>query len=127
MKGMHLILRAAAGICTPLIALFAFSVLATRPAGAGVGLSAGLAMGMVLVLHVLVFGAAAARAAFPPLLARVLLALGLLLTLVATSAPLLPFGAELSEAGLFLAVTAGLALLLGVLISRAPTLRDEEW
>lgn len=127
MKGDHLVLRAAAALCAPLIVLFALSLLAQRTAGSGIGFSAGLAMAAPVLLHVLVYGVAAARAALPPVLVRGVLAIGLLLTLAGASAPRLGYAPQLMEAGLFLVASATSALLLVVLIGRAPTLRDEDW
>ncbi len=124
---VNFVLRSAARTYTPLIALFALALTAMYPPGAGIGLLAGLAISLLLALHMLVYGAVAARAALPPALARGVLALGLALTLVGTSAPRLPFAQQMAEAGLFFVVVAGTALVLAVLVGRAPTLRDEDW
>ena len=70
------IVVAAARFFTPLMALFALMLLAGRGAGGGVGFVAGMGFGLLLLLHALTFGAAAARSAFPPILARLVLALG---------------------------------------------------
>lgn len=118
-------LLAASQFYTPLLALFAFMLLATRSAGGGVGLLAGLAFGVVLCLHVLAFGAGAARKAAPPLAARGLVALGLLAVVIGAGAPRLTMAAQVLEAGLFLITAAGVSLLLNVLAARAPTLRDD--
>jgi multicomponent Na+:H+ antiporter subunit B len=125
--GPHVVLRAAAKLHTPLIVLFAASLLAVRAPGEGVGFIAGLAFALALVLHVIVFGAAAARAAFPTPLARVLLALGVIGALVGAGAPNFQYARQLGEAGLFLATISAFALVLAVLAGRAPTLRDEDW
>ncbi|MEJ0060492.1 MAG: MnhB domain-containing protein [Terricaulis sp.] len=125
--GPHVVLRAAAKLHTPLILLFAFSLLAMRAPGAGIGFVAGLALALALVLHVIVFGAAAARAAFPAPLARALLGLGVIGALIGAGAPNLQHAPQIAEAGLFLATVSALALVIDVLAGRAPTLRDEDW
>ena len=125
--GSQFVLRAAARLHTPLIALFALSLFVARPAGTGVGFIAGLAFAMVLVLHVLVFGAAAARKAVPGPIARLALGLGLLATLVSAGAPALPYAAQILEGGLFLLTIGAAALILAVLVGRAPTMREEDW
>ena len=55
--GAHVVLGAAARFYVPLIALFALALLADRAPGGGIGFVAGLAFGLVPVLHALVFGA----------------------------------------------------------------------
>lgn len=124
--GSHVVLRAAARLHIPLIALFAASLLAQRPAGAGIGLIAGLALALALMLHVLVFGANAGRRAIPGPVARVLFAVGLIAALTGAGAPGLAYAAQIAEAGLFLMTSGGAALAIAALTARAPTLRDEE-
>jgi hypothetical protein len=124
---VNFVLRSAARTYTPLIAMFALALTAMYPPGGGIGLLAGLAISLLLALHMLVYGAAAARAALPPALARGGLALGLTLALAGTSAPRLLFAQQIAEAGLFLTLVGGTALVLAVLVGRAPTLRDEDW
>lgn len=125
MKGGNLALWAAAKRYTPVIALVAMAQFAAPVVGAG--LAAGLAAALLFALHLLTYGANAARAAAPPLILRVLCAVGLLLVVGAGAAPRLVFASLLAEIGLFLCVANGLALTLTVLASRAPTLRDEAW
>lgn len=125
--GTHVVLRGAARLHMPLIALFALSLLATRPAGEGAGLLAGLALLLALMLHVLVFGAAASRRALPGPAARLLCALGLIASLLGAGAPGLPYAAQIGEAGLFALILGGGVLAIAVLVGRAPTLRDEAW
>lgn len=123
--GAHVVLRAAAKLHTPLIVLLALSLFVVRAPGGGVGLVAGLAFALALILHALVFGAAAARRAAPPMLARALVGLGLIAAVLGVAAPRLLYAPQIVEAGLF-AVTAGaLSLVIAVLVGRAPTLRDE--
>jgi multisubunit Na+/H+ antiporter MnhB subunit len=121
----HIVLRAAARFYTPLMALFASMLLLTRAPGTGVGFAAGLAFALVLMTHVLVYGAAAARQASPPLTARIFLALGLVVSFVGVGAPRFPLAQQLTEAGVFVTTTAGVALVLSVLVARAPAMHDE--
>ncbi|GAM98833.1 hypothetical protein U91I_02469 [alpha proteobacterium U9-1i] len=125
--GAHIVLRAAARFYFPLVLLLALSVLATYPAGSGVGLAAGLLVALALLLHALVFGATAARAAFPASLARALMCLGVVGGCVAAGARGLPWSPLLLEGAMFAVVAAGATLALKVLAGRAPTLRDEDW
>jgi multicomponent Na+:H+ antiporter subunit B len=123
--GAHTVLAAAARFYTPLIVLFALTLLAVRPAGAGVGLLAGFAFVLALIVHALVFGAGAARTAAPAFLMRVLVALGLAAATFGATIPRALFARELIEAGLFLVTAAGGALVIAVLFGRAPTMRDQ--
>lgn len=125
--GPHVVLRAATRFYIPLALLFALSLLLVRPPGGGVGFIAGMAFALALLLHVVLFGAAAARAAMPPPVSRALLALGLAAVLVGTGAPNLQFAGQMIEGGLF-AITVGAAsLIVGAIVGRVPTLRDEDW
>lgn len=123
-EGAHIALAAAARFYAPLIVLFALALLALRPAGGGVGLIAGLAFLLALWTHVLVFGAAAARAAMPPVFTRLLMAAGFAALTIGAVAPGVVFAGQLVEGGLFVTVAAGGALMLTVLAGRAPTMRD---
>jgi hypothetical protein len=125
MKGDHAVLAAAARFYTPLIVLFALTLLVVRPAGTGVGLIAGLALVLALMVHALVFGATAARAAAPAFLTRLLMALGLAAAMFGATVPRALFARELIEAGLFVVTSAGGALVITVLFGRAPTMRDQ--
>ncbi len=125
--GEHLTLRIAAKLYAPLALLFAASLIALYDAGSGVGFIAALAASLALVLHVLVFGAAASRAALSPTIARMLLGLGVVVAVASAGAPRWAFASQAMEAGLFLATFGAIALVLSALIGRAPTLRDEEW
>jgi multisubunit Na+/H+ antiporter MnhB subunit len=125
--GTQVVLRGAARLHLPLIALFALSLLVARAPGEGAGMIAGLALTLALVLHVLVFGAAAARRALPGPAARVVFALGLGAALTAAGAPGLAYAAQIGEGGLFALIVGGAAQVIAVLVGRAPTLRDEAW
>jgi hypothetical protein len=122
--GAHTTLAAAARFYTPLILLFALLLLATRPTGGGVGLIAGLAFLMALIVHALVFGADALRAAAPPMLTRFIVALGFAGAVLGAAAPRIMFARELIDAGTFAVTAAGGALAIAVLFGRAPTMRD---
>lgn len=123
-EGAHAVLAAAARFYAPLIVLFALTLLAMRPAGSGVGFLSGLAFLLAVVVHALVFGAGASRAAMPPVLMRLLASCGLIAAAVAVGAPGVMFARELLEAGAFVATAAGGALMVVVLFGRAPTMRD---
>lgn len=126
-RSTHVVLAAAARLYAPLIVLFAFAVMAMRAPGAGVGFLGGLAFGLALVLHALVFGAGAARAAFPPAAARLVLAGGAVAATLGAGAPGLAYAPQLIEGGLFAATASAAALIISVLFGRLPTLRDAEW
>jgi multisubunit Na+/H+ antiporter MnhB subunit len=125
--GAHILISATARLYAPLIVLFALSLLAGWPSESGVGFFAGLAVGLALMLHALVFGAIASARAFPPWLSRVFLALGLVIASGGAGLPGLVFAPRLIEAGAFLATFGGCALVITALFGRAPTLREGEW
>jgi multisubunit Na+/H+ antiporter MnhB subunit len=127
MRAAQIVLVNAARTYTPLLALFAFALLATSAPGAGIGFSAGVAFALALTLHALVFGAHAARAAAPPILSRVLLSLGVAACVCAAGAPALRWAAQAMEAGLFAATAGAGALIISAAFGRAPSLRDEDW
>jgi hypothetical protein len=124
--GGHIVLAAATRFYAPIIVLAALLLLVLRLPGEGVGFVSGMIQGIALAVHVLVFGGAAARAAFPPYLARLLLAGGVVLVVVSAAAPRLEIAPQLGEAGVFVVTASGIALILAVLVGRAPTLRDED-
>ncbi|MBX3430730.1 MAG: hypothetical protein KF779_14195 [Hyphomonadaceae bacterium] len=121
------IVVAAARFFAPLMTLFALLLLGGRVAGSGVGFVGGLAFGLVLMLHALTFGAAVARAAFPAILARSVLALGIVSICAGAGLPGWTYAAQLIEAGAFLSTVGAAALILQVVFGRAPTLQDGEW
>lgn len=124
--GANVVIGAAARLYAPLIALFALMLFSERPPGSGVGFVAGLAFGLVLTLHALVFGAAAARTALAPAVARLLLALGVLGVAAGAGLPGLRYAPQLIETGVFGATIAAAALVIQVTFGRAPSLRDAE-
>ncbi len=126
-RGAHIILLSAARAYTPIIAVFAFAVLALTPAGAGAGFLAGLAFALALTLHALVFGADAARQVSPPAATRLVLSAGLVLCVACAGAPGFAWSAQVMEAGLFAVTCGASALFLSALFGRAPSLRDEDW
>ena len=111
----------------PLLVLLTSSLAATQPVNSGVGFVAGAAFAMLLILHLLVFGVDAFRAAFPASLARLCAAGGVVLAFAAAALPGLPWAGQAMEAGLCVTTIGALALVLTVLAGRAPTLRDEDW
>lgn len=117
---------ASARLYTPILILFAAMLLAKGAPGGGVGFSAGLTFALALALHALVFGGQASRMAFPPFIARGLLALGALAAFVGAGLSNLALASQLIEAGLFVTTASAAALILTVLIGRAPILRDAE-
>lgn len=125
--GSLVIVAAASRLFTPILALFAFVLLVGRAPGEGVGFVAGLAFGLVLVLHALTFGAAASRASFPKPLAQTALAVGAAAACAGVGLPEAPWARQLTEAGAFVATIAAAALILQALFGRASTLRDAEW
>lgn len=121
----HAALLVGARFYVPMIVLLAFMLLVTRNAGEGVGFIAGLALAMALLIHALVFGGAAARRAFPPMIARVLLLAGVVAVFLG-HAGAGAYQAQAAEAGLFVVTVSGASLASAVLIGRAPTMRNEE-
>ncbi len=66
MGDQHVVLRVAAKLLIPLIALFALYVQFHGDLGAGGGFQAGVIMAAAIILHALVFGLRATMAAVPP-------------------------------------------------------------
>lgn len=126
-RGGQVVLLAAVRLHGPLMALFALSLLALRSPGQGVGFLAGLAFALLLVLHMLVFGAQAARHAAPPFVSRVVLAAGVAAVAVGAGLPGWPWAGQLMEGGAFAATSGAAALIIAATVGRAPSLRDEEW
>ncbi|MGI9333104.1 MAG: Na(+)/H(+) antiporter subunit B [Gammaproteobacteria bacterium] len=75
----HVILRVATRLMVPLILLFALYVQFHGDYGPGGGFQAGVIFGAALILYGIVFGADRLQLVFPPVLARVLSAGGVLL------------------------------------------------
>ena len=124
---IHLVLGATLRLYLPLLTLWALGLLATWPANSGVGFVAGAAFSLAASLQVLVFGAESARAAFPPALARLVLAAGVAIAATAAGLPGWSASTKAGEAGLLLATIGAAQLIVLVLCGRAPTLRDEDW
>lgn len=125
--GAQIVLSNAARLYAPLIALFALTLVVARAPGEGVGFIAGLMFALAFVVHGLIFGAAASRAAFPPLAARLCLALGIISAACGAGLPGWRFSQVAIEAGLFAATASAAALIVIVLFGRAPMLRDADW
>lgn len=122
----HVVLAASARWFIPISTLVALVLLAGGAPGDGVGMRAGLTFTLAIAGHALVFGVAAAKAALPAWAARWALALGMALVSFAAASPNFQFSGQVMEAGLFAIVAAAAALILTVLIGRAPTLRETE-
>lgn len=75
----HVVLRVAAKLLIPLIALFSLYVQFHGDLGAGGGFQAGVIMAAAIILHALVFGLRETMAAVPPKVARGVASLGVLL------------------------------------------------
>lgn len=75
----HVVLRVAAKLLIPLIALYALYVQFHGDLGAGGGFQAGVIMAAAIILHALVFGLRETMAAVPPKVARSIASLGVLL------------------------------------------------
>lgn len=116
------VLAAASRFFAPLIMLLGVTLLLSRAPGAGVGFLGGLVVSLVLILQVIIRGAAAARATFPPWIARATLACGFLLALVGVGAPRLAASGQLVEAGAFLACIAATSLVVIALTGRVPAM-----
>lgn len=123
-EGAHTVLSSASRFYMPLIALFALTLLVTRPAGGGVGLVAGFAFLLALIAHGIVFGASAVRAAAPPWLMRLFAAAGLAAAAFGAAEPRFVLEREFVEGGLFVLTAAGGALIVTALFGRAPAMRD---
>ena len=122
----NVIVAATARLLTPLLALFAFALLAGWPAGEGVGFVSGLALGLLLALHGLTFGVTSSRIAFPVWFSRLLLALGAVAVCAGAGLSDFDYAAHLVEAGAFGVTVAVCALVVQAAFGRAPTLRDTE-
>jgi hypothetical protein len=127
MTPLHLMLRVALRTYAPLLTLFALSLLASWPENSGAGFVAGAVLGLVFVLHAMLFGAHALAAAFPPALARLLLCAAVVAAMAAAGLPGLPMSGKAVEGALFFVTAAGAALVVMALTGRAPALRDEDW
>lgn len=125
--GADVVLIAAVRLFAPPIVLLAASLFVWRVAGDGVGVLAGITLALLLVLHALVFGAEAARSAFPPLAARLALFFGVVAALAGAGLPGWRYAPQTIEAGLFLCTIGAAALAVAAIFGRAPTLRDADW
>lgn len=124
MMDAHVVLGASARLVIPISAVFALVLLVNGAPGDGVGMRAGLMFSLAMVVHALVFGVAAAISAFPTWAARGTLASGAAIVSFAAASPNYRFSGQFLEAGLFATVVAATALVMAVMIGRAPALRD---
>lgn len=121
----QLVAGGAARLYGPLLLLAAFALLATAAPGRSMGLAAGLTGALAVVLHALVFGAAAVRRAWPPVVARAVFVIGALAGLAGVSRTS-PDAPVIADAGACLMSLAGASLLVQVLFARAPALEADD-
>lgn len=121
------VLVVAARWLTPLASLFALSLLANWPPGAGVGVVAGVAMAIPFALNALLFGVSDTLVATPVGALRISLALGVVLAFVSVGLPGLRWNGQLIEAGAFIATSAGLSLALLAVMGRVAALQEGSW
>jgi hypothetical protein len=125
--GEHIGARISAKLFVPLIIMFAFAQAIQHPPGAGAGWIAGLALGLALAVHVLVFGALTARTALPLWTMRIVLGAGLAALAVGLTGAAGPLSPQTVEVGAFALTAGSVQLVIAALAGRAPTLRDEQW
>jgi multisubunit Na+/H+ antiporter MnhB subunit len=123
-RGDNVIFAVVSRWVTPLLGLVSFSLLASFPAGSGVGFVAGLVFSLALVANTLIWGVASARRAAPSPLLQAAIGVGLALAFAGAAAPSLRASAMMTEAGAFLVTGAGLHLALFTVLGRAPVLRE---
>jgi multisubunit Na+/H+ antiporter MnhB subunit len=124
MRAPLISLLAGVRLYAPLIVMLSLTVLVLRTPGGGVGFVAGLVASLALAAHMLVFGAAEARRAFPPRLARVLAALAMMALLAGAGFSGLTLAPQIGEAALFVLTVSAAHLIFTVLVARAPTLHE---
>jgi multisubunit Na+/H+ antiporter MnhB subunit len=112
---------------TPLGALFALTLLANWPAGAGVGFVAGLAIALPVALNALIFGVRSILAAPSPFALRAVLALGVALAFAGAGLPNFGWSTQLVELGAFMATASSVSLVSLAIMGRAGALRDATW
>jgi len=121
------VLIVAARWLTPLGALFALTLLANWPAGAGVGFVAGTAIGLPIVMNALIFGVRSVLTSVPPLALRAALTLAVVLAFAGLGIPNFRWSALLVELGAFISTASGLSLVSLAIMGRAGALRDTTW
>lgn len=122
----HVVLGASARWLIPIGAVFALVLLANGSPGDGAGMRAGLAFSMAIAVHALVFGVEAAKSVLPLWAARGTLGIGVAVVSFAAASPQHGVKSQVMEVGLFAVVVASTALVIAILIGRAPMLRENE-
>jgi multicomponent Na+:H+ antiporter subunit B len=140
----HLVLTSMAKLMIPLIIVFAIYVHSHGDIRPGGGFQAGAIVACALSLHLLVFGAEAARQLIPVPVLKIAAAFGVLLYAGTGLASVFfgkeyldydalgagldgqKFGILLIEIGVFLTVSATLTLCVYAFAGRVPDIRDED-
>ena len=125
MKGTFANLAATARLASALAAMLALLLLATWPAGSGVGLVAGATAAMGLLMHLLMFGVRASRRAAPLWVLQALVLVGVGAATAGGLPGLRHVSNVLLEAGLFAIVVGGSGWAFVAIAARAPTLGEE--
>lgn len=142
----HVILRVIAKFLIPLMALFAFYVQFHGDYGPGGGFQAGVILAASVILYSLIFGLDAAKTAFPPVLIRIGMSLGVLLyggtgvlswiqggeflnynVLAHDAIHGQHWGILAVELGVFATVTSVMLAIFYAFGSRQPQINDGDW
>ncbi|WP_298913596.1 Na(+)/H(+) antiporter subunit B [uncultured Algimonas sp.] len=142
----HVLLRVIAKFLIPLIALFAFYVQFHGEYGPGGGFQAGVILSASVILYSLIFGLNAAKRAFPPVLIRIGMSLGVLLyggtgvltwiqggeflnysVLAHDAIHGQHWGIIAVELGVFATVTSVMLAIFYAFGSRQPSIEDQDW
>ena len=118
-------LAASAQVVGPLFVFCAVVLLLSWPAGSGVGFMAGLMAAMGVLVHTLVFGAAAGRVSSFARFQRAGLTLGALAGLAGLAATQAPISPLLREAGLFVTTASIGILIVAAFAGRAVRFNEE--
>ena len=145
----HVILRVIAKCFIPLIVIYGFYVHFHGEVGPGGAFQAGVVLAVALILHALIFGLANTMKAVPPVFARSLAAVGVLVYAgvgvwaLVQSGNFLEYqalfgeppgghdgqhaGIIIIELGVLFAVTGAMVTIFYALAGRVAEIRDEDW
>jgi hypothetical protein len=118
-------LAASAQVVGPLFVFCAVVFLLSWPSGSGVGFIAGLMAAMGVLVHTLIFGAAAARVSSFARLQRAGLTLGALAALTGLATTQAPLASLLREVGLFVTTACIGILIVAAFAGRAVRFNEE--